>query len=275
MELIRERIREQILIDVMKVIIREHGDTKVFGNDEAKLLAQKIKATVEGHSAILDEERFVQALAMDATVIGAIRAVKKLLPLRRRFQLSKDDAVYDMFYLLNNDQRQRGSVRAARAMRDGSPLSLAPSGTRPSKQYGDSISDWNGTDVGSLSSDSVLPAKSSNRMREQLYQFWMMAFPYFRESTEGRCLFGTTIVLLLANSGVNVYFSYLIRDFYSALSEKEVESFYHIMTKWAISVIFLVPLQVGYRYVRTRLGINWRDWMTTRVLKLYCSNKVR
>lgn len=66
-------------------------------------------------------------------------------------------------------------------------------------------------------------------LREHLRQFWIMAAPYFRESREGQCLFLGMVVLTLLNSAVRVYFSYLARDFWSALSDKNADRFYSIM----------------------------------------------
>ena len=66
-------------------------------------------------------------------------------------------------------------------------------------------------------------------LREHLRQFWIMAAPYFRENRKGQCLFLGMVVLTLLNSAVRVYFSYLARDFWSALSDKNVDLFYSIM----------------------------------------------
>ena len=63
--------------------------------------------------------------------------------------------------------------------------------------------------------------KRRSRLREQLYYFRIMAAPYFRENKEGRCLFAIMVLLSLANTAVRVAFSYLSRDFWSALSNKE------------------------------------------------------
>lgn len=65
--------------------------------------------------------------------------------------------------------------------------------------------------------------KKQTSLREQLHSFRVMSAPYFRESKEGRCLFAVMVVLSLANSAVRVTFSYLSRDFWSALSNKEEE----------------------------------------------------
>ena len=65
--------------------------------------------------------------------------------------------------------------------------------------------------------------RQQTSLREQLHSFRIMSAPYFRESKEGKCLFAIMVVLSLANSAVKVAFSYLSRDFWSALSNKEEE----------------------------------------------------
>ena len=65
--------------------------------------------------------------------------------------------------------------------------------------------------------------RQKTNLREQLHSFRIMSAPYFRENREGRCLFAVMVALSLANSAVRVIFSYLARDFWSALSNKEAE----------------------------------------------------
>ena len=89
-----------------------------------------------------------------------------------------------------------------------------------------------------------------------------MAMPYFREDRNGRCLFGTLFVITLVNNALNVYFSYMIRDFYNALTEKHVAEFYHVFLRFVGSLIIAVPIQVSYRYMYTKIGIAWRKWLT-------------
>ncbi len=154
--------------------------------------------------------------------------------------------------------------------------------------------------------------RKKNGLREQLHSFHVMSAPYFRENRHGRILFAIMVVLTLANSAVRVFFSYLARDFWSALSDKNVEQFYGIMMKFVVSseyccrsflfqcsycahmichlhttlvcfimpssqicpVILLAPITVAYRYQRQKLAIAWRKWLTGRVLRLYFTNKV-
>ena len=249
------------------MIITNHDGTQLIDNVQAKSLASKIKAKMEKSGVFFDEDKFLHALAMNSTLLGAISTVRRLLPRDGSPEQFDKDDTYDMFYLPNDDPRQRGSVHAARAIA-GTHVSLAPSPRRRPKQHtGD---DWNEDS----SSDSGIPKKHKNRVHELLCQFRMMAFPYFRESREGRFIFAILILLTLVSSGINVYFSYLIRDFSTALAEKHVQEFYQVMFKFMISMVVLIPLQVSYRFIRVKLGIAWRKWLTERVLKLYFSNRV-
>jgi len=117
--------------------------------------------------------------------------------------------------------------------------------------------------------------KRKNGLRDQLHSFRLMSSPYFRENRHGRTLFAIMVVLTIANSAVRVLFSYLARDFWSALSDKDVEKFYIIMTRFVGACALLTPITVAYRFQRQKLAIAWRQWLTGRVLRLYFSNKVR
>ena len=81
------------------------------------------------------------------------------------------------------------------------------------------------------------------------------------------------IILTLLNSAIRVYFSYLARDFWNALSNKDPETFYNIMVTFCAAMVGLTPISVGYRYVRQMLAIDWREWMTLRVLGLFMRNR--
>ena len=270
----KENLREKVVEDVVRVIINDHDSTQVIDDIKAKLLTSKIKVKMEDHGIVFDEKKCLHAFAMNSTIWGAINTMKRLLPPSGRppeeytDKVGKDD-IFDMFYLPNNDQRQIGSVHAARAMLAGTHTSLSPSTRQMPKHHIDDDRNCG------CSFDSGIPKRPKNRLREQLHQFRIMSFPYFRETREARCLFGTLVILTLVNSAIDVYFSYLIRDFWTALAEKEVEKFYQVIYKFLISMVVLIPLQVMFRFIRVKLAIAWRKWLTERVLKLYFSNKVR
>ena len=130
------------------------------------------------------------------------------------------------------------------------------------------------TNNNNIHNNMNIQQRKKNGLREQLHEFKVMSMPYFQENRNGRILFAIMVVLTLANSAVRVFFSYLARDFWSALSDKKVDQFYTIMTKFVGSMFILAPINVLYGYQRQKLAIAWRKWFTGRVLRLYFSNKV-
>ena len=111
-------------------------------------------------------------------------------------------------------------------------------------------------------------------LREQAAAFRALASPYFRESAQGRRNFAVIVVLALCSSGVRVLFSFFVRDFWNALGDKDADKFYEVMWQFVAAMLALAPLQVLYRYLKNRLAIQWRDWMTARLTALYYSNRV-
>ena len=93
-----------------------------------------------------------------------------------------------------------------------------------------------------------------DRFWEQFHAFRAMAMPYFRESRSGRCLFAVMVLLTLLNCAVRVIFSYLVKDFWTALSEKNEDVFTAVMWKFILALLVLVPINVFYRCVISRRG---------------------
>ena len=121
-------------------------------------------------------------------------------------------------------------------------------------------------------SSSVLLFLPTRGFFRQTRAFREMASPYFTEQATARGLFVSMIALTLFNSGVRVVFSYLARDFWTALSAMDPDAFYRIMKRFFMALVLLAPITVLYRYQRQKLAIHWRGWMTGRVLELYASN---
>eukprot|EP00804_Cyclotella_cryptica_P028548 CCRYP_014810-RA/>CCRYP_014810-RA protein AED:0.30 eAED:0.29 QI:0/0/0/1/1/1/2/0/724 len=114
---------------------------------------------------------------------------------------------------------------------------------------------------------------SQSKLRRLLYAFRTMSAPYFRESREGKCLFGLLFVIILVSCAGKVYLSYQVNYFYSALVDKDIEKFWEVMLVFAIAMVCFVPVDVAYAFVQIRLNIAWRKWLTKRALKLYFHNK--
>jgi hypothetical protein len=112
------------------------------------------------------------------------------------------------------------------------------------------------------------------KLRSQLAAYIEMSIPYFKESSAGRWLLTGMIGMLFLNSGVSVLFSYVGRDFWSALSSKDSEQFMQMLIKYLAALAVGAPVSVYYRFQREKLAIEWREWMTDRTFQLYTSNRV-
>jgi ABC-type uncharacterized transport system fused permease/ATPase subunit len=111
-------------------------------------------------------------------------------------------------------------------------------------------------------------------IRQQAVLFQQMALPYYQESKTGRWLLVALLCLTLVNSGVSVIFSYLGKDFWNALSDKNVEEFYHVLSRYCAALLLGAPVVTLYTFQREQLAVHWREWMTARTFQLYTSNRV-
>lgn len=118
-------------------------------------------------------------------------------------------------------------------------------------------------------------ALPTNKTVSQLISlFWQMASPYYQESKSGRWLFWGVIGLTLVNSGVSVAFSYLGKDFWNALSSKDVEAFYGVLKQYVPALLVGAPVATYYKFQRAQLAVSWREWMTDRTLQIYASQRM-
>mmetsp|Transcript_28177 Transcript_28177/g.42985 ORF Transcript_28177/g.42985 Transcript_28177/m.42985 type:complete len:716 (-) Transcript_28177:1931-4078(-) len=129
-------------------------------------------------------------------------------------------------------------------------------------------------DIDSIVTKNGAPKLDWDKLAGQSKMFWDLSFPYYKESKNGRWLFVGMIVMTLINSGVSVAFSYLGKDFWNALSAKDADQFYFMLTKFGAALVVGAPAAVLYRFQRERLSVSWREWMTDRTLELYSQSRV-
>ncbi|GAB5357675.1 hypothetical protein AAMO2058_000394700 [Amorphochlora amoebiformis] len=110
-------------------------------------------------------------------------------------------------------------------------------------------------------------------VKEQLRLFWEMSIPYFKEDNGAKVMLATVIGLTLLQSGVSVVFSFVGRDFWSALNTRDVSGFGTVVSRFGVALLAGVPVSVFYRFQREKLSLKWREWMTNRVLALYTANR--
>ena len=110
-------------------------------------------------------------------------------------------------------------------------------------------------------------------VKERLRLFWRLAVPYFQQAEGAKLNFGLMLLLVLVNSSISVIFSYVGRDFYSALSAKDQVLFFEKTANYAVGLAVATPLTVLYKFQRQRLALNWRQWMTTELARQYYTDQ--
>ncbi len=244
----KENLRQQLMMDVVEILLANLNSNEIIDCVKAKYISHLITVKMENHGVLFDEGKFMHALATKSTVWGCIHAIKNLIasggvrPSELTDELMGDGGdIYDAFHLPNYDRRQMGSVHAARAKLAGTQMSLAP--IRPKKCRTNVEGNCDPEEVCSSDASKVIQRRE-NRLRELLHHFCVLLLPYFRETKEGPCLFAMLLIISLINAGIAVFYSYLFRDFGTALAEKDVATFYQVMFKYLLSMIVTIPLKV-------------------------------
>ena len=285
---IRQYIRQQILYDIIKQNIKFPPDNyhAVLDYYSANELTTVYQAMITSkYGVYIDTQNFVHALASNSTYGGVLCTLSRMLGV---VSSDNDDRGEDYdegdedtaFLLPNDDGRQVGSIHIAYAKLIGlmyTPLNprkqrrRRTSVRREKDEGGDNDSD---NEYNNGTPPSPPPKNIQGTIQGQLSKIWAIAFPYYRENFEGRVLFGILFLVLLINSAISVYYSYLFRDFFTYLSKKDVTMFYKTFNRFIVSLVLLLPIQISFGYIRVKLEIAWRKWLTERILQLYLSNKV-
>ena len=107
-----------------------------------------------------------------------------------------------------------------------------------------------------------------------LKQAAAIARPYWA-SAEGRksyWLVALLILLLLADTQLNVWFNTQSGEFTSALAARQGARFWHSVRTYLLLLLIAVPEYSAYYYARDRVALMWRQSLTGRVLSRYFKN---
>lgn len=107
-----------------------------------------------------------------------------------------------------------------------------------------------------------------------LKQAAALAKPYW-SSKEGRksyWMIALLIVLLLADTQLNVWFNRQSGEFTSALAARDGARFWHSIRYYLLLLLIAVPEYSAYYYARDRMGLSWRRALTNGVLQKYFKN---
>jgi putative ATP-binding cassette transporter len=104
-----------------------------------------------------------------------------------------------------------------------------------------------------------------------------LAFGLTRQAVAPRwkqwSLLGLLLFLSFAVNGANVSLSYIFRFIDTALGAKDQPTFWLNLTLYGALIIAAIPILVGYRFTRLKLGLYWREWLTKSFLNDYFKNR--
>lgn len=106
-------------------------------------------------------------------------------------------------------------------------------------------------------------------------RFWAIAKSYWvgDEKWKARGLLLLIVVLLLGYTGLSVVLNTQRGELISALSAKSESRFWTTVWIFIGVLVAYAPLLAGYTYLRDRLGLEWRRWLTNRFIERYFQNR--
>ena len=110
------------------------------------------------------------------------------------------------------------------------------------------------------------------RFNLQIFQrFWTIAKTYWfsDEKWKARGLLLLIVLLLLAYTGLSVVLNNQRGELISALSAKNESRFWQTVIIFIGVLVVYAPLLAAYTYLRDRLGLAWRRWLTTDFVERY------
>lgn len=110
---------------------------------------------------------------------------------------------------------------------------------------------------------------------EVFRRFWAIAKAYWwsEEKWRARGLLLLIVVLLLGYTGLSVVLNNQRGELISALSAKDESRFWQTVFVFIGVLVVYAPLLAGYTYLRDRLGLAWRRWLTGRFVDRYFSDR--
>jgi len=107
--------------------------------------------------------------------------------------------------------------------------------------------------------------------RHVVQRFWAIAAPYWRheEKRKAWALLALLVLLLLGQTRFAVLFNEQTGEFTSALAARDEARFWDAIQYCLGLLVVAVPIYAFYYFVRDKLAIHWRRWLTDRFLDRY------
>jgi vitamin B12/bleomycin/antimicrobial peptide transport system ATP-binding/permease protein len=102
-------------------------------------------------------------------------------------------------------------------------------------------------------------------------------FYVYRRKLQGRegqwLILGFLLFLAFIVSSLNVLISYVFRFIDNSLNTRDPKIFWEYITVYGIVLVVAIPILVGYVYVRGKLALFWREWLTNKFLTGYFKDR--
>ncbi len=108
-----------------------------------------------------------------------------------------------------------------------------------------------------------------------LKKFFTLSKAFFNGAAkrQARLWLAALLSLCCAVGVVQVFLSYAMRDFVTALSQRDHDAWVRGIWKFIAVCFISVPIGVYYRYSQERLSLAWRRWLTQILIKRYFYNR--
>jgi vitamin B12/bleomycin/antimicrobial peptide transport system ATP-binding/permease protein len=106
-------------------------------------------------------------------------------------------------------------------------------------------------------------------------RFWAIAKSYWssEEKWQARGLLLLVVLMSLGYTGLSVLLNNKRGALISALSAHDEARFWQTILVFTGTLVVYAPLFAGYVYLRDRLGLEWRRWLTNRFVDRYFENR--
>ncbi len=86
-------------------------------------------------------------------------------------------------------------------------------------------------------------------------------------------LLGVIILLILVINGINVGISFIARNVDNTLVAYDKDGFWKTVAIYAFCLVLALPIRAIQSYLIPKLGLMWREWLSSRLLQRYMSNR--
>lgn len=115
--------------------------------------------------------------------------------------------------------------------------------------------------------NNILTAMPWRRLAKIGKPFWVS-----EKSSVGLTNLGLILTLMAAKAGVAVCINVTSGHFMTAMEQKSWSDFWLYLLLSILAILITVPIETYYNFLRTRLALYWRDWLSRSLIHKYFSN---